>query len=43
MIKSYLSSGRGDVLEVIKDVYGLETAKNIISFKTADNDFEVED
>lgn len=38
----YLSSGRGDILEVIKDVYGLETAKNIISFKTADNDFEVE-
>ena len=40
--KIYLSSGRGDVLEVIKDVYGLETAKNIISFKTEDNDFEVE-
>ncbi len=35
------SSGRGDLLEVIKDVYGLEVAKNMLPIHLIDNDFEI--
>ena len=35
------TSGRGDLLEVIKDIYGLDTAQNMMPIKLINNDFEI--
>lgn len=37
----FYSSGRGDLREIIANVYGLETAKQLIKVDFSDNDFRV--
>ncbi len=39
--KVFSTSGRNDLLEVIKDVYGLDVAKNMVKLELVDNDYEV--
>ena len=38
---AFYSSGRGDLREIIANVYGLETAKQLIKVDFGDNDFRV--
>ena len=40
--KNFSTSGRGNLLETIKDIYGLEVAQKMIPFHYSNNDFSVD-